>query len=52
MHVLDDLREKYGNKFVKYGVQGSNDDTKKWELKEEHISACYTTDVEGLLRVG
>ncbi|MBC5773941.1 Y-family DNA polymerase [Pontibacter sp. KCTC 32443] len=49
MHVLDDLREKYGNKFVKYGVQGTG---KKWQLKEEHISACYTTDVEKVLRVG
>ncbi|MBJ6119502.1 Y-family DNA polymerase [Pontibacter sp. BT310] len=49
MHVLDDLREKYGNKFVKYGVQGTG---KKWQLKEEHISACYTTDLSGLLKVG
>jgi len=49
MHVLDDLREKFGNKFVKYGVQGTG---KKWELQKQHISSCYTTDIKELLRVG
>ncbi|WP_276497942.1 Y-family DNA polymerase [Pontibacter litorisediminis] len=49
MHVLDNLREKYGTKLVKYAVQGSG---KKWQLKEEHISACYTTDIGKLLKVG
>lgn len=49
MHVLDELRERFGDKFVKYGVQGMGT---KWKLQKEHTSSCYTTDVEELLRVG
>jgi DNA polymerase V len=49
MHAVDGLREKFGNKFVKYGVQGTG---KKWMLQKEHISSCYTTNLAELLRVG
>ncbi|RIJ42118.1 Y-family DNA polymerase [Pontibacter oryzae] len=49
MHTLDALRQRFGHHTVKYAVQGEKDAV--WMLREEHTSACYTTSMDGLLRV-
>lgn len=46
--VLDQLNSKYGQSVVKYAIQGT---AKKWKLRQEQLTPCYTTRWEDLLRV-
>ncbi|WP_207431496.1 Y-family DNA polymerase [Sabulibacter ruber] len=48
MQTLDFLRKRFGHTALRYGVQGTG---KKWQLKSENLSPCYTTRLEGLLKV-
>ncbi len=49
MSTLDSLRERFGHASLKYAVQG--EEKAPWMLRQERISACYTTSVKGLLAV-
>lgn len=49
MHTLDTLRSRFGHDSLKYAVQGK--DKAPWMLRQDHISACYTTSLDELLRV-
>jgi DNA polymerase V len=46
MQTLDTLREKCGHGVVRYGVQATG---KKWQLRSDNFSPCYTTRLEGLI---
>ena len=47
MKTLDSLRNRYGHKSVRYGVQGIKEE---WALKQENVSPCYTTRLEDLIK--
>ncbi|MCC9165552.1 Y-family DNA polymerase [Pontibacter harenae] len=49
MMTLDNLRQRFGHAAVKYAVQGEEKNS-KWAMKHEHLSQCYTTRFEQLLR--
>ncbi|ARS35779.1 Y-family DNA polymerase [Pontibacter actiniarum] len=48
MQALDGLRERFGHGAVRYGAQGTE---QTWGQRQEHLSPCYTTRLEDLLRV-
>jgi DNA polymerase V len=47
MHTLDSLRDRFGHKSVRYGVQGIQEE---WALKQENVSPCYTTSIEEVIK--
>ena len=47
MKTLDNLRDRFGHKSVRYGVQGIKEE---WALKQENISPCYTTRLEEIIK--
>ncbi|MFT2011457.1 DUF4113 domain-containing protein [Pontibacter sp. 13R65] len=47
MGTLDSLMERFGHGSVGYGVQGTE---KKWALRKEFVSPCYTTNLNDILR--
>ncbi|MFC6999682.1 Y-family DNA polymerase [Rufibacter roseus] len=47
MQALDSLRSRYGHRSVFYGVQGTGG---KWQMQNSHLSPCYTTRLEDLIR--
>ena len=48
MHVMDNLNESYGRQKVKIAAQGFD---RKWKLKNEKLSPCYTTKLDDVLLV-
>lgn len=48
MSTLDSLRDRFGHKSVRYGVQGFRE---KWALRQANVSPCFTTRIEEILRV-
>ena len=48
MQVLDKVNMKFGKDTVKYAVQGFK---KKWKLKQEKLSHCYTTNIKDVLKI-
>ena len=48
MQVLDKVNMKFGKDTVKYAVQGFK---KKWKLKQEKLSHCYTTNIKDVLMI-
>ena len=46
--VVDTINRKMGRDKVKLAVQGSS---RKWKLKQEKLSPCYTTRFEDMLEV-
>ncbi|RDV11901.1 Y-family DNA polymerase [Pontibacter diazotrophicus] len=48
MNTLDSLRDRFGHKSVRYGVQGFKDE---WALKQENVSPCYTTRIGEIIKV-
>ena len=46
--VVDTINRKMGRDKVKLAVQGSG---RKWKLKQEKLSPCYTTRFEDMLEV-
>lgn len=48
MTVMDSLNESYGRQKVKIAAQGFD---RKWKLKNEKLSPCYTTKLDDVLEV-
>ena len=48
MTALDSINKYMGVDTVKYAVQG---DSKKWKLRSDYLSQCYTTRLEDILKV-
>jgi DNA polymerase V len=48
MKVLDGINAWEGKEVVKFVVQGFG---KKWKLRSEHLSQCYTTRIEHILKI-
>jgi DNA polymerase V len=48
MTALDDVNTSFGKDLVKFAVQGYS---KKWKLKQEKLSPCYTTQLEQILTI-
>lgn len=48
MTVMDNLNASYGNQKVKIAAQGFD---RKWKLKNEKLSPCYTTKLEDVLEI-
>jgi len=48
MRVMDDLNATYGQQKVKIAAQGFG---RKWKLKNEKLSPCYTTKFKDILEV-
>ncbi len=48
MTVMDSLNESYGKQKVKIASQGFD---RKWKLKNEKLSPCYTTKLDDVLEV-
>jgi DNA polymerase V len=48
MNAMDDINRKMGRNKVRLAVQGFD---RKWRLKQEKLSPCYTTRFEDVLEV-
>ena len=48
MTVMDNLNTSYGRQKVKIAAQGFD---RKWKLKNEKLSPCYTTNLEDVMEV-
>ncbi|MDD4993657.1 MAG: Y-family DNA polymerase [Paludibacter sp.] len=48
MTVMDNLNASYGKQKVKIAAQGFD---RKWKLKNEKLSPCYTTKMEDVLEI-
>jgi DNA polymerase V len=48
MSVMDNLNDSYGRQKVKIAAQGFD---RKWKLKNEKLSPCYTTKLDDVLEV-
>lgn len=48
MKALDTINAMEGKEIVKFAVQGYS---KKWQLRTQHLSQCYTTRIEHVLKV-
>ncbi len=48
MSVMDSLNDSYGKQKVKIASQGFD---RKWKLKNEKLSPCYTTNLSDILEV-
>ena len=48
MQAIDAVNDSYGRMKVRFAVNGFE---RKWKLKQERLSPCYTTRMNELLRV-
>jgi DNA polymerase V len=48
MHAMDKLNTKMGRDSIRYATQGFN---RKWKLRQERLSPCYTTRWSDLLKI-
>jgi len=48
MHTVDELNARYGRDQVRFLAQGYS---KKWKLKQEKLSPCYTTRMDDLMNI-
>ena len=48
MKTIDQINQKMGRDIVRYAAQGY---TKKWVLKQQRLSPCYTTRWNDLLSI-
>jgi DNA polymerase V len=48
MKAIDHINQTFGKELVRVGRQGFN---KKWKLRQEHLSGCYTTRFRDLMIV-
>lgn len=48
MKTLDLVNTRFGKDLVKFAVQGY---AKKWKLKQEKLSPCYTTNINDILTI-
>ena len=49
MQAMDTVNDSYGRMKVRFAINGFE---RKWKLKQERLSPCYTTRMSELLRVG
>lgn len=49
MAAIDAINAKYGRKTVRFGL--AQEDHTSWQMSRNHLSPCFTTNVEQLLRV-
>ena len=49
MQAMDTVNDSYGKMKVRFAINGFE---RKWKLKQERLSPCYTTRMSELLRVG
>lgn len=48
MAAFDSINTRFGKDIVRYAVQGYK---KKWKLKQERLSPCYTTNINEVLTI-
>jgi DNA polymerase V len=48
MAAFDSINTRFGKDIVRYAVQGYK---KKWKLKQEKLSPCYTTNINEVLTI-
>ncbi|SVD82848.1 uncharacterized protein METZ01_LOCUS435702, partial [marine metagenome] len=48
MQAVDTVNDRYGRMKVRFAVNGFE---RKWKLKQERLSPCYTTRISELIRV-
>lgn len=48
MKTLDSVNNRFGKDLVKLAAQGY---TKKWKLRQERLSPCYTTNIDQVLTI-
>lgn len=48
MKTMDAINQSFGSDVVKHAVQGNG---RKWRLKTEHLSKCYTTRIDHILKI-
>lgn len=48
MAAFDSINKKFGKGLVRYAVQGYS---KKWKLKQQKLSPCYTTNIQQVLTI-
>ena len=48
MAAFDSINTRFGKDIIRYAVQGYQ---KKWKLKQERLSPCYTTNINEVLTI-
>lgn len=48
MKTLDKVNTRFGKDLVRFAIQGYS---RQWRLKQEHLSPCYTTDINQVLTI-
>jgi DNA polymerase V len=48
MVAMDSLNDKYGRQKIRVASQGFG---RKWKMKNEQLSPCYTTNLDELIEV-
>lgn len=48
MDAFDTINTKFGKGLVRYAVQGYS---RKWKLRQQKLSPCYTTDIKQVLTI-
>ena len=48
MTALDSINDRVGREKVRLAIQGSQ---RKWRMKQEQLSPCYSTRIEDALTV-
>ncbi len=48
MKMLDAVNKRFGKDLVKFAIQGYS---KQWKLKQMHLSPCYTTNINQVLKI-
>ena len=48
MGAVDKLNDGYGRMKIRFALNGFE---RKWRLRQEKLSPCYTTRLEDLLRI-
>ena len=48
MKTLDKVNTRFGKDLIKFAIQGYS---RKWRLKQESLSPCYTTDINQILTI-
>ena len=48
MQAMDIINNSYGRMKIRSAVNGFE---RKWKLRQEHLSPCYTTRIDQLLKI-
>jgi DNA polymerase V len=49
MKAMDTINEKHGRQTLRFGIPIKRET--KWHMNRNHLSPCYTTDIDQILRV-